>query len=444
MNNKWFSSMTIFSSVQWLFFIFANTIVVPISIATVFDLSSDVKEMMINSSLILTGIACVLQGWIGHRFPFMEGHSGLLWGVILNLGLSASSMGISLASVGGGVATGIIAACAVTFILVSFPWGIRFLQSLFGPMVMTVYLFLLTFQLIFIFFKGMFPVTDKGTIDIPISLFSLGIVLLVSLIKLKGNRVFSNFSILIGFVVGWFGYDALFGSNHGVSLADSDSSSGLTLFPLGQPNLELGIVVVTFFAVMMNLSNTFAAVSTGDAMYQRDTSPIRYRNSIYITSIFSVFGTGFGLVPYTPFSSSIGFLQSTRIFQRAPFFIGGGLLTLLGMIPVLGSFLATMPITVGNAVLFVAYLQLFGTAFNSLNETKFNSNTIFRLAAPVLIGISLMNMSADVFASLPVVIRPLITNGLIMGVFISILLEKMVNWTAYESARVSEGNKIPS
>ena len=30
-----------------------------------------------RSSLIFTGVACVIQGWKGHKYPIMEGHSGL-------------------------------------------------------------------------------------------------------------------------------------------------------------------------------------------------------------------------------------------------------------------------------------------------------------------------------------------------------------------------------
>ncbi|CAG9609576.1 uracil/xanthine transporter [Pseudoneobacillus rhizosphaerae] len=427
--NKWLSSMTFFSSVQWLFFIFANTVVVPISIATVFELSSDIREIMLSNSLIFTGLACVFQGWMGHRFPFMEGHSGLLWGVIINLGLSASSMGLSLTTIGGGIVTGIILACLVTLLLVLIP-GVPFLKSIFSPMVMTVYLFLLTFQLIFIFFKGMFPLTENGTINVPISLLSLVIVIFVSVMKLKGSQTISNFSILIGIIVGWILFNILFVDE--MASVSRSSASSFTLFPLGNPNFEVGIVAVTFFAVMLNLTNTIASISTGDVLYNRNSSNKKFRNSIFITTIFSIIGTGFGLVPFTPFSSSIGFLQSTRIFQRAPFFIGGGLLTVVGLIPMLSTFLATMPITVGNAVLFVAYLQLFGTAFSSLGGKTFNSNTIFRLAVPILVGISLMNMPISVFSNLPIFIQPFVTNGLIMGVLISILFEKLINWSSFE------------
>ncbi|MFS0864406.1 uracil/xanthine transporter [Fredinandcohnia sp. 179-A 10B2 NHS] len=426
--NKQFS-VTFFSSIQWLFFIFANTVVVPISIGTAFELSSETTEMMMRSSLVFTGLACVFQGWLGHRFPIMEGHAGLLWGVMLNLGLSASAMGMSLPQIGGGIASGILIACLLTIILVIFN-GVSLLQKIFSPMVMSVYLFLLTFQLIFIFFEGMFPKTEQGTIDISGSIFSVCVVVFVALLKLKGNKIISNFSILIGLVVGWIIYDVLFFET--TTKAVTSSGGGFTLFPLGIPNLEYGIIAVTCFTVLMNLSNTIASIEAGANLLHKQTSKKQIKNSILITTIFTIFGTGFGLVPYTPYTSSIGFLQSTRIFQLKPFFIGGGLLTLMGLIPIFGSFLTTMPFSVGNAVLFVAYLQLFGTAFSSLNGKTFNSNTILRLAAPVLIGVCLMKISPSVFSSLPILIQPFITNGLTMGVLISIILERVVKWEEFE------------
>ncbi len=101
---------------------------------------------------------------------------------------------------------------------------------------------------------------------------------------------------------------------------------------------------------------------------------------------------------------------------------------LMGLIPAFGDFLSTMPVTIGNAVLFVAYLQLFGTAYNSLNGTMFTSYTIFRLAGPVLFGVSLMNTPPALFTSLPVLFQPFLTNGLIMGVLMSIVLERSLNW----------------
>lgn len=421
-------SATLFSSVQWFFFIFANTIVVPISIGSAFNLPSDVVESTIRSSLIFTGIATVIQGWKGHKFPIMEGHSGLLWGVMLNLGLSVPSIGLSFSQIGGGIATGFIAAGVVTLLLSAFNM-ISFLRNIFTPMVMTVYLFLLSFQLIFVFFKGMLGITANGEINLPIAILSLCIVLFVSFLKLKGSRTISNFSILIGIVVGWFFYVILFGGDWkevGVS------SGSFSFFPLGAPNLEIGIIAISFFAGIMNLSNTFASISAASELLKEEANPKQYRFSLFITGTFSIIASLFGIVPYTPFTSSLGFLQSTQIYERKPFIFGGILLTIIGLVPPFIAFLATMPVTVGNAVLFVAYLQLFGAAYNSLNGQIFTSDTIFRLSAPVLVGVSLMNVSPEIFGNLPLIIQPFLTNGLIMGVLISIALEKMVNWKQFE------------
>lgn len=415
---------TAFASLQWLFFIFANTIVVPISVGTAFDLPQSEIATILRSSLIFTGIACMLQGYIGHRYPLMEGHSGVMWGLVLNLCLSASAMGMSLPAIGGGIATGMLLAGAVVLILGAFKL-VSYIQKIFTPMVMTVYLFLLTFQLIIIFFTGMLKVSPEGELDIPISLFSVGIVLLVSFIKIKGKNLISNFAILIGMVVGWILYLLLFPTEQAIS---TQGSLSLTLFPLGTPNLNIGNIAITFLASIINLSNTIASVQAASNLLEEKISQSSLDRSYLLTGSYSIVAAVLGLVSYAPFASSIGFLESTRIFDRKPFIIGGGLMAVLGIIPFLGSLLATLPVTVGNAVLFVAYLQLFGTSLKSLNGYIFNSVTIHRLAAPVLIGVCIMNLDVDLFKIFPVYFQPLLSNGFIMGVLISVGLEIFIKW----------------
>jgi len=68
-----------FGSIQWLFFIFANVVVVPISIGAAFDIPAYEVATIQRSSFIFTGIACILQGVCGHRYPIMEGPSGVIW-----------------------------------------------------------------------------------------------------------------------------------------------------------------------------------------------------------------------------------------------------------------------------------------------------------------------------------------------------------------------------
>ncbi len=422
--NKLTTGSTIFASLQWLFFLFANTVVVPISIGVAFELPQDEISAIVRSSLIFTGIACMLQGTIGHRYPLMEGHSGVLWGLILSLCVTASSLGMSLTSIGGGIATGMLLAGVVVLILGAFNLLV-YMQKVFTPMVMTVYLFLLTFQLMLIFSNGMLSVSEDGSLNVAISLLSIGIVIFVILLKIKGKKIIGNFAILIGIVVGWFLYAILFPVEQ---MVITGSASGLLLFPFGTPNLNVGIIAITFLASIINLSNTIASVQAAANLFNEKTSQARFNRSYLLSGFYSIVSGLFGLVAYAPFASSVGFLESTRIFHRKPFLIGGALLSILGVFPILSGLLASLPVTVGNAVLFAAYLQLLGTSLKSLNGYSFNSVTIHRLAVPVMVGLVIMTLDASLFQALPVMVQPLVSNGFIMGVLISIVLEAFVDW----------------
>jgi xanthine/uracil permease len=42
-----------------------------------------------------------------------------------------------------------------------------------------------------------------------------------------------------------------------------------------------------------------------------------------------------------------------------------------------------------------------------------------------------MNLDTAIFSQVPVLLQPLVTNGFMMGVIISILLENIVKWDKY-------------
>src|SRR5207248_10799084 len=99
---------TVLAGIQWLFFMFANVVVIPISVGYAFHLHPAVITASLERAFIYTGIACILQGVIGHRLPLMEGPAGLWWGVILSLVASAQALGQSLTVLGGTLEVGII------------------------------------------------------------------------------------------------------------------------------------------------------------------------------------------------------------------------------------------------------------------------------------------------------------------------------------------------
>ncbi|MCM3116906.1 uracil/xanthine transporter [Neobacillus sp. MER 74] len=433
-----YSTTMFMAGLQWLFFMFANTVVIPLTIGDAFNLSAGEVASSMQRAFIYTGTACILQALFGHKYPLMEGQSGLWWGAILSLCASASSAGISLEELGGGLALGIIGSGVLVMILGVLGMG-TVLKRLFTPVVMSTVLFLLASQLIVIFTKGMLGLGNGEQIDIPTAGLSILLIILVVWINLKGPGVIRNFSILIGIVTGWV-IHALFFPTTTENV--STSTEFFHLFPWGKPSFSLGLIIMTVITGLVNTTNTMASIRGVEPILKTSTTDNQYRRSFVLTGINSIVSGLFGMVPYAPYISSLGFLQSTLIFERAPIIIGGALFIVLGLVPALSNLFSSLPISVGDAVLFVAYLQLFSGALTNLNGILFNQRTIYRIAAPVLLGIAIMNIPSEMFSSLPMLVQPLLSSGLLVGILLAIVLENTIDWTKLENPMQSSERKI--
>ncbi|WP_286229467.1 uracil/xanthine transporter [Neobacillus mesonae] len=419
------------AGLQWLFFMFANTVVIPLTIGDAFDLSSIEVASALQRSFIFTGAACILQAVFGHRYPLMEGQSGLWWGAILSLSASASAAGISVSELGGGLAVGIILSGILLTILGALGIG-NVLRRLFTPVVMSTVFFLLASQLIIIFTKGMLGLTTSDEIHIPTAGLSIFLIVLTVWLNIKGPKAIRNFSILIGIVTGWIIYVLFFPAE----AADEHVTTKLfSPFPWGKPTFSVGLIIMAVITGLVNTTNTIASVKGVEPLLRTTTTDKQYRKSFFLTGLNSVVSGIFGMVPYAPYVSSLGFLQSTLIFERLPMIIGAAMFMILGLVPSISHLFSTLPISVGDAVLFVAYLQLFSGALNNLEGIRFSQKTIYRIAAPVLLGMAIMNIPAEMFGSIPMLVRPLISSGLLMGIILSVVLENTINWSKLEQVK---------
>lgn len=428
------------AGIQWLFFMFANTIVIPLTIGHAFDLSSGDIATSIQRAFILTGVASLLQVFVGHRWILLEGQSGLWWGVIISLCASAPTMGLTLPEVGASMITGIVLG-GVTIILLGMLGVGDKIKKWFTPHVMFVVIFLIASQLIFIFAKGMLGLNADTTVHPMTSLFILVVIVLVLLLTLAGPAKLRNFAILIGIILGWIFYTLIFGSE-----AQTFDGGGKlwTPFTWGNPldtHLNMGIVTVTYLTGLLNLSNTMAALKGSAALFGSEPTARQYRGGFAITGLMNILAGIFGVVPYGTYASSIGFLQATRIFSRIPFIIGSSGLILFGFVPQLAEFFSTLPLTVGNAVLFVAYLSMMNSALTQLKGITFTSRTIYRVALPAFIGLSWMTFPSSVWTEVPVLIQPLISNGLLLGIIITLLINHLIPWDRMEEQDRQESLK---
>lgn len=417
------------AGIQWFFFIFANIVIIPITVGEAFGLSQAEIVPLLQFSFIITGLACLAQVFIGHGRPILEGQSGLWWGIFLTLVATASAQGMPLKVLGGSLALGVIISGVITILIGVLGIG-PYIGKLFNSGVMGVFMLLLGITLIQIFLKGMLGIpfgqaAETATINLPIAALAIFIALLVIVISIKSPANIRSYALLIGIVVGWILFVLFFGA--GTVATDSNVKS-IPLFPFGSITWDTGVVLTTVLAGLLNTSNTFGALKGTDDMLEKQTTNKDYRASFTMTGAATVGAGFFGLVPYAPFVSSIGFLKQTNIYERLPFIIGSFLFFLMGVIPPVGGFFSTLPLSIGSAVLFVAYLQLFNSSIDFFKGMSFNTLNVYRSAIPLFVGVVIMTLPASYFESMPSFIRPFVSNGLLVGIIIALVLENMMNW----------------
>ncbi|WEK54647.1 MAG: uracil/xanthine transporter [Candidatus Cohnella colombiensis] len=416
------------AGLQWMFYIFMNTIVIPLSLGEAFELSASETTTLMLSAFILTGIASILQTWLGHGYALMDGQAAIWWGLVLSLCAAAPSIGMSLPEVGGSLVAGFLISGLITLLLGALGFG-KVLIKLFNPVVIGVSLFLICIQLILLFFADMIVWDDQGQLQYLATAVTFIVAIIVGVLQVKGSKLVSSFSLLIGIVGGWCVYEWIVPAP---SISMAESAPLFSLFPWGALRVDIGIMLTVIVVGLINMANSISGINAAEELYQRKATENNYKRSFMLTGIFSIVAGIFGQLPFGVYASSIGFLESTKILKRTALVIGSVMIIALGLLPAVGAFFAQLPIAVGSAVLFIAYLQMFGTAFRTVQGIRFNSRTIFRLALPILLGVCIMNTDAEVFTSLPVYVQPLLSNGLVMGVLVSILLESTVRWSKYE------------
>lgn len=416
------------AGLQWFFFIFANIVVIPITVGEAFSLEQAEIVPLLRLSFIVTGLVCLAQVLLGHGRPILEGQSGLWWGIYLTLVVTTAAQGMPIEVLGGSLALGVIISGFIT-ILIGITGVGPLIAKLFNPGVMGVFMFLLGLTLIQIFLKGMLGIpfggeAEQATINLPVAGLAIFIALLVIIISIKSPAKVRSYALLIGIIFGWILYTIIFG----VDSSLTGEAAPFRLFPFGSLTWDTGVVLTAVLAGLLNTSNTFGSLKGTDELLKQTTTRKDYMTTFSFTGLATMVAGVFGLVAYAPYVSSIGFLRQTGILDRLPFIIGSFMFFLMGVIEPVGTFFSTLPLSIGSAVLFVAYLQLFNSSIEFFKGIPFNTLNVYRSAIPLFVGTIIMTLPATYFESIPAFIRPFMSNGLLVGIILALILENMLNW----------------
>ncbi|WP_139491755.1 purine/pyrimidine permease [Brevibacillus dissolubilis] len=415
--------VTVLSTLQWLIVTLSSSIVVPIVIGDVYGLTAGETGEFMQQTIFYIGVASLLQVWLGHRYPMMDGPAGLWWGIFLIMANIGGSMGLEPRIIGQSMQGGLIVAGAL-FVVLGMTGIISRIQQWFTPIVTGTYMTLLAVSLCSTFVKGMLGIGFHQSELVRPEIAMASVVIIALVILFMQIPRLASFAVLLGMVIGWGAY-ALLG------WADQPKpAQELVVWPKvffwGPVHWDAGILVtcvLTGFVLLTNLITSLVVV--GRAVNQVADSKQYNRGGVY-TGVSHLLAGFSGVVGMIPLSLAAAVIQATKLASKLPFILAMVLMMGIGIFPTVSQVLAAMPTPVAYAAMFVAYTQLLGFGLKDFARIQLDERAITVIGSSLLVGIGIMFVPPGAWQSLHPLLSFLLGNGLLLGVLVALFMEHVV------------------
>ena len=363
---------------------------------------------------LLISLVLLAQVYLGHRLPLVLGPATvLLVGILASFDQGSAAINASLL-LGGLLLTGL----AATGI-------IGRLKSLFTPRVITVVLILIAFTLAPTILD---LVTGGGTVpSTQTFLFSLASVLALFIANgfLKG--IWKSTLPLWAILLGTPAYIALFGA---VPLPPGETAllalPGDLLAPLAVP--DAGVLAAFLVCYLALAVNDLGSIQSVGGLLRASGMEERVNRGVAVTGIGNVLAGLTGVIGPVNFSLSPGVIAATGCASRfalVPAAVGLGL---LAASPLAIGYLASIPGPVIGVVLTYVMASQIAAGLVLAQEAgavgAFDDGLI--VGIPLLLGTVVAFLPPEVTTGFPATVRPLLTNGFVVGIIAVLMLEHLV------------------
>lgn len=414
------------STIQWFVFLLANSIALPIVIGNMYHLSEQDISFLMQRTFFIVGLSSFIQAKFGHRYPIADGPAGSWVSIFVIYASVGLQQGNSMMETLQVLEAGLIIA-GIALLLLGITKWVRHLLFLFSPIVTGTFLFILAIQLSGVFFTGMASSSNSsGQLDIISFLVSIFVFFLILFLNIKGKGWIKSYAILLGIIIGWTIFAAL-----GKGSATLNMPSELVRFPevfaWGMPNFNGGMMVTAVLFTFLLLSNTFAAITAAEeAIPHKEGS---FEKKLYAGTwtggISHVLSAMFSTIAVVPLPATAGFVKLTKQYRILPFLIACMVLIAISLFPSIVGILASLPLPVASAALLATLIEMLAIAIRSLRKQALNERNSTIIGVSFLLGMGIMFLPSGTFNGLPSIFQQLFTNGLLVGTFVAMVLDRL-------------------
>jgi xanthine permease len=366
-----FGQMFIYG-LQHVLSMYAGVVAVPLIVGTAFGLSGRDITYLVSAGLFISGLATLLQTigvWkFGARQPIVQGTSFAAVSTILAVGLAEGGGLVGLRAVFGAL---LVAGLLALLIAPVFTRLLRFFPEVVTGVVITV----IGISLLPVAMRwagGGVPAapTFGAPRNIAVAAITMAIIVLIYRF-LPGS--FGRVAILLGLVLGTL-VAIPFGLTNFGRIADAQIFQLTLPFHFGLPIFEVGAIISMFIVMLVIMTETTADIlaigQIVDKPADRQTVTNGLRADMFSTAFASVFN-GFSV---SAFAQNVGLVAITGIKSRFVVAVGGGILVILGLFPILGAFVALVPLPVLGGAGLALFGMVAASGIRTLSKVDFAGN----------------------------------------------------------------------
>jgi len=196
-----------------------------------------------------------------------------------------------------------------------------------------------------------------------------------------------------------------------------------TLMPYGGfewPGL-VGViaVIVCFFATAVETTGHTLAVCRITGVPQESW---RIRGAVSNDGIGSTISALFGGMALTSYSQNIGVISLTGVGSRFVVAAGGAFLVVMALIPKVGAIIALMPAPVLGGVLLFMFGMVASVGIDIIGANMKSRRDALIVASSLALGLGIQAAPPAAFDVVPQAIKILVTDGIVMGIMLAMLL----------------------
>ncbi len=405
---------------QHVLTMYGGIIAVPLIIGQAAGLDSNDIGILIAAALFMGGAATLLQT-IG--IPFFGSQLPLVQGV------SFASVATMVAIVGGGGIQAVFGA-----VIVSAAFGL-----LIAPLFAKVVRFfppVVTGSIITIIGLTLMPVAANWTMggnksadnygsvsNISLAFITLVIVLLLSKV---GSATLSRLSILLAIVIGTV-VAMLMGKTDFSGVGNGPIFEIPTPFHLGMPTFELAGIISMCIVVLVILTETTADILAVGEIVGTKVDSCRIADGLRADMVSSLVSPVFGSFTQSAFAQNVGLVAVTGVKSRFVVAAGGGILVVLGLLPVLGRVVAAVPLSVLGGAGIVLFGTVAASGIRTLAQVEYRNNMNLIIVA-TSIGFGMIPIAAPTFYDqFPTWVGTIFHSGISSAAIMALLLNLLFN-----------------